>query len=266
MIDHISISQINMFSMCELQYYFRYIEGLKIPPRSSMTIGTATHKGVEKMYRDIQEKNRYLCSIAQDVARDYIVKDPEMTDWESLTPSSLKEIKGNAVDRATKMIKAYDGSGYAEEVHQEDVEGIELKADITLKGDKCNIPPTIIGYVDLVLKDRIIDFKTGSRKVSVPTGQHFLQNGFYAFAFGKGKSEIHNMSCNDKGTSAQANEFEVPMIENKTLLAIIRLFWDKLKLNENSGNWMPTGMTHQWACNFCGYGRTGKCPYKMKVE
>lgn len=263
--DHISISQIDTFSMCELMYYYRYIEGLKIPPRAALTVGTATHKGVENMYDEISKSGNYLCSNAMDCARDYIKNDEEQTDWEALSPSGLKELKGLAVDRAVKMVKEYDKSGYAEEVEREDVEGIEVKADITLKSDKCNTPPHVIGFADIVLSDRVIDIKTGSRKISSPTGKHYLQNGFYAHSFGKANSEIHGLSCNAKGTNAQANEFEVPMIASDVLFNIIQIFWNKIKTTENSGNWMPTGLTHQWACSFCGYGRTGKCPFMMKV-
>ena len=263
--DHISISQINTFSMCELMYFFSYIEGLKIPPKAAMTVGTATHKGVESMYNEKQQSGKYFISVATDIARDHIQKDEEHTDWEAISPSGLKELRGVAIDRAVKMVRAYDGSGYAEEVNQEDIEGIEVKADLTLKSDGCNIPPHIIGYADIVLKDTVIDIKTSSRKISKATGQHYLQNGFYANAFGKANSEIHGLSCNAKGTSAAATEFGVPMIPTSTLYRIIQIFWNKLNQTEASGNWMPTGLTHQWACSFCGYGRTGKCPFMMKV-
>jgi CRISPR/Cas system-associated exonuclease Cas4 (RecB family) len=264
MIDHISISQINTFSMCELQYYFSYIMGLKVPPKAAMTVGTATHKGVEHIYSNIMETGNYLCSNAQDIARDYIVTDPEETDWEAISPSTLNEIRGTAIDRSVNMVKAYDKAGYADSVRQEEILGVEAKADVTFRSDGCNTPPHIIGFADLVLADKVIDFKTGSRKVSVPTGQHYLQNGFYAMAFDKKSSAIHNMSCNEKGTSAQANDFDVPMIEHSVLREIIQVFWNKIKNTEQSGNWMPTGMTHQWACSYCGYGRIGKCPFMMK--
>jgi CRISPR/Cas system-associated exonuclease Cas4 (RecB family) len=265
MIDHISISQINTFSMCELQYYYRYIMGLKSPPKAALTIGSAVHKGTEKIYLDIADTGRYLASVAMDVTRDHIAKDTE-TDWEGITPNQLKEEKGIAVDRATKMVKAYSGSGYPDTVHQEDVEGVEVKCDKTLKSDGCNTPPRIIGFTDLILKDRIVDFKTSGRSQSKATGGNVLQNGFYAYAFGKPQSEIHHMSCNAKGTSAKAVEFSVPMLPEETLLAMINNFWYKLMDLEISGNWMATGMTHQWACSFCGYGRTGKCPFALKVD
>lgn len=263
--DHISISQINTFSMCELQYYFSYIMGIKAPPKAAMTVGTATHRGVEHMYSAIKDTGNYLCSNAMDVARDYIVKDPETTDWEAISPSTLKEIRGTAIDRSVKMVKAYDKAGYADDVEQKQILGVEAKADVTFRSDGCNTPPHIIGYADLVLADKVIDFKTSSRKISSPTGQHFLQNGFYAMAFDKNSSAIHSISCNAKATSAQASDFEVPMIGMQVLRDVIQIFWDKIKTTEQSGNWMPTGMTHQWACSYCGYGRTGKCPFMMKL-
>jgi hypothetical protein len=42
-------------------------------------------------------------------------------------------------------------------------------------------------------------------------------------------------------------------------------FWETLQAAIKSGNFLPTGLSHDYACNFCGYGKSGKCPYyKLK--
>jgi hypothetical protein len=269
---HISISQISTFFMCEMQYFFSYIQGVKIPPNAALTVGSATHKGVQKLYSDIKKSDKYYLPYALDAARDYIVKDTEGTVWDGITPMMVNQNKGTAIDRATAMVNAYSRSGYVDEIHQDNIEGVEgedgekIIADMTLKSDKCNTPPRIIGYVDLLLTDRVIDFKTSSRQQKTPDGKNCLQNGFYARAFGKTQSEIHHMSCNDVGKNANANEYSVPLIAENVLYGIIQTFWNTIEKKETSGDWLPTGMTHQWACSFCGYGDKGMCPFKLKLE
>lgn len=44
---HFSFSQLSMFLRCSMQYYFRYVEGIRERPALNMTRGTAGHKALE---------------------------------------------------------------------------------------------------------------------------------------------------------------------------------------------------------------------------
>ena len=44
---HFSFSQLSMFLRCNMQYYFRYVEGIRERPALTMTRGTAGHKALE---------------------------------------------------------------------------------------------------------------------------------------------------------------------------------------------------------------------------
>lgn len=44
---HLSVSQISMYLRCSLQYWFRYIQGIKAPPNLKLTVGKAGHEGLE---------------------------------------------------------------------------------------------------------------------------------------------------------------------------------------------------------------------------
>ncbi|MDP2704259.1 MAG: PD-(D/E)XK nuclease family protein, partial [bacterium] len=48
---HFSISQLLTYQKCPLHYKFRYIDGLKIPPRSVMTLGSSVHAALEHNFR-----------------------------------------------------------------------------------------------------------------------------------------------------------------------------------------------------------------------
>jgi len=57
---HLSWTQINMYLRCGMQYYFRYIKGLKCPPNNALLIGLGTHLTVEANMRYKLENNRML--------------------------------------------------------------------------------------------------------------------------------------------------------------------------------------------------------------
>ena len=57
---YLSVSQVNMYLRCPLQYMFRYIEGLKLPPKSAMTLGKSIHFGIEGNYRQKIDSHKDL--------------------------------------------------------------------------------------------------------------------------------------------------------------------------------------------------------------
>jgi len=48
---HISVSAVSTYLRCPLQYYWRYVHGLKIPPKSEQAFGTATHRTIATNFR-----------------------------------------------------------------------------------------------------------------------------------------------------------------------------------------------------------------------
>ena len=57
---HLSVTQLRMYLRCPLQYYFRYICGLKIPPTGDITLGRTVHAALEENYRQKVETHRDL--------------------------------------------------------------------------------------------------------------------------------------------------------------------------------------------------------------
>ena len=57
---HISVSQIKMFLRCPLQYKYRYIDNLKIPPTGSLLLGSSVHSSLEGNYRQKIETKQDL--------------------------------------------------------------------------------------------------------------------------------------------------------------------------------------------------------------
>ena len=102
----LSDSALNMLYKCGQQYYYRYVEGKKIPPGIAAVIGRATHKSV---YLDLQNKidKGVLRDISdvEDAARDGI--NGEWQRGVRLVEEELKEsakkLKGAAVDQSVAL-------------------------------------------------------------------------------------------------------------------------------------------------------------------
>ena len=246
-----------------MQYYFRYILGRVVAPLPVMLIGTATHNGVEFAYQSIWEDNKYNKDDCADVTRDKIVHDSEI-EWDKMD-------KAAAIDHSVSMVNEYIDRGYPELVKQDDIVGIELKRSIILTDKDGNTKPKIMGVADLVITDRVIDFKTSSRKKTKPDGYNYLQNSLYAHTFGVSNTSVHHMSYKKSG--AEINEYEVPIMPLSQVYMWVRGFWDKLltidklglDLKDMKKKFSPTGLVHDWACSYCGYGRSGLCKHKMEV-
>ena len=103
---HLSDSALNMLYRCAMQYFFRFQEGIKIPPGIAQVIGRSVHGSVhlDLQYKIETGRLRKLDEI-QDAARDHVNRA-----WQEgvrLVGEELKEsqkkLKGNAVDQATAL-------------------------------------------------------------------------------------------------------------------------------------------------------------------
>ena len=234
-----------------------------IAPLPAMTIGTATHDGVEHGYLSIWQENKYKISDCTDIARDKIEYD-DVTEW-------VKIDKESAKDKSVNMITAYSDKGYLDNVRQDEIVGIELKKPLILKQQDGELVK-ILGVADLVLDDKIIDFKTSGRKMKTANNYNRLQCSIYAYSYGKEKAAIHAM--NHKKSGADANDFDVPIMPLGRVNAVMAGFWRHIKELYELGyddkdlirKFNPTGLVHDWACSYCGFGRMGLCKHYNKTE
>lgn len=99
---HYSISQLLTYQKCPLHYYFRYIEGLKIPPRSAMTLGTSVHAALEHNFKQKIESKLDLPvdEVLDAYSTSFDLAKPE-TLWDK--DESPAEIKDNGIE----LVRAY---------------------------------------------------------------------------------------------------------------------------------------------------------------
>jgi putative RecB family exonuclease len=162
----ISNSQVGMWMRCPRQWEFRYIKGLKIPPKGVMVQGSAYHAALRANFENKIESGKDLDQRSvldafdkywnenvggkfksADEEEEFETKD---VDWEDKNPGSLK-------DDGYRLLKLY---------HKDIAPGImpiHAEQEIT----KEIVPGTgFLGYIDLQTEDEIIDFKLKSRAIN----------------------------------------------------------------------------------------------------
>lgn len=169
--DHISVTQVKMFLRCPLQYRFRYMDGLVIPPTSSLTLGKSIHTALEANYRHkIETKHDLPEQTVLDLFSDRWDKSVGETLFEE------DEQAGSVKDDGIRLVTAY---------HKEIAPQIEPKhveKEFNLAFD--NVSYTLKGVIDLVdTKDTIIDHKTAKRSMAPDDVASDLQLTCYALAY-----------------------------------------------------------------------------------
>ena len=166
--DHISASQINTYLRCPMQYYFRYKEGLKIPPTEALTTGKAIHAAIEYNYKQKMETRADLpVKEVQEVFAAVLDELKDETDWGGMKPSEAK-------DDGVKAVKAYH-------------EKVAKKTQPVAVEKKIEVPfgeTILLGYIDLIDdKNMIRDTKTTKRSPGQRILSDDIQLSSYAWAY-----------------------------------------------------------------------------------
>ena len=127
---------------------------------------------------------------------------------------------------------------------------------------------------DLILKDRIRDFKTTRGIPKDHPVKYKIQLALYAIEGRKKKAEIEYLAKTKSLRREVIPIDEKSLVHNKEIVAKIFLsVWRQMrKITENpdlnylmkEGLLQPVGLSSDWACRYCGYGEQGLCPYAIK--
>jgi putative RecB family exonuclease len=171
MAKHLSVSQLKMYLRCPLQYKFRYIDGLIIPPRSELTLGKSIHGTLEENYRQ-------KIKTEIDLPLEYIT-DLFSDRWEKAVVDTIfeeDEKPGRVKDDGIALLKTYHT------VVAPKVQPIEVERGFNLPIDDQNY--TLKGYIDLIDRDNlIVDHKTTKRSMRQDMIDSDLQLTTYSLAY-----------------------------------------------------------------------------------
>lgn len=185
MTKHYSNTQIGMYLRCPQQYAFRYVEGLKIPPASSLVQGIAYHKALEFNHiQKIGSKKDLPVEEVQDAystAFDSSVAQGVEWSGEELS-HGIDNTKGKLKDEGIGLVKAYQTE------LAPSIQPIAVEKSFTLAFEDTDY--TLEGRMDLIDEKNIIhDNKTSAKSPSkgpdgryVSSPQELIQGSIYALA------------------------------------------------------------------------------------
>jgi RecB family exonuclease len=153
-VPHISFSQMSMYLRCSMQYYFRYILGLRERPKLPLAIGKGGHAALEYNGRyKIRTGTDLLVPDMLDMAATFI--DNESAELEDVSDSD----KGEAKDRAIAALRVYQTRDAANIIPA----GVEVEFNLDMnEGAEENLEPIRIinGKIDIITTDAgIMDYK-----------------------------------------------------------------------------------------------------------
>jgi len=166
---HMSYSQLSMYLRCSMQYYFRYVVGMKDKPKVSTSLGKGGHEALEwntvsKLKTGIDRPVEELLDKASDLMDHHLSEMPESEYEKDVEPGQLKD-KQLA---ATRVYRVRD----AESVIPVGAE-VEYNLDINRfiperLQDKLVVPVRPINMkIDLLYKDSTTRFQGHAEGVAV---------------------------------------------------------------------------------------------------
>jgi len=255
--NFLSFSQVNMYSRCGLQYYFRYIEGRKVPPASALILGSAVHKGQETEYRHKMEKGEDL---ALDSVSDIVADEIERAFSEDVLLNEEEQsrgkdlVKGEVKDTGVSMIATY----YNEVAVRTTPVAVEEKFEF---GVGVGVP--VIGYIDLITDDGVVvDTKTTSKAPTKDQAEKSQQLTIYAlgyqtlYGFLPESLRLDFVVAPGKKTPSRVIALETTRSEEQIARFARRVA--RVVDGIRKGVFIPPDQG-SWACSYCGYRDTGIC-------
>ena len=184
-VKHFSFSSISTYLRCPKQFYFRYIEGRKEPPKIVLIEGSSHHEALEKNNLHKKEKGRDLK--ARQITESFMaslkskVGVEEKLDWAG-------EDENRLYRRAVKWHEDYVRE-LAPRIEPELVEET-FEKEVSVNG----VEFILKGVVDLAYAKKCSDYKTissfgfNNRKKEILSD---LQLSFYSYA--TGYKEVENI-------------------------------------------------------------------------
>lgn len=259
--NHYSVSQMNMFWRCPLQYMHRYVEGRKVPPGVIAIVGKGGHKSVEK---NLSHKIQHGILLPDDAVGD-IAADAVNAEWDTepprLSPEDASEgeniVRGRAVDRAVSLAKLHhvEAAPNIVPVAVEREWRLHTPLDIDL-----------VGIIDVCEPACIRDTKFKSKSPTQAEADGSLQFTSYHLA----RTVLDKLDCElrmDALVSTKTPKY-ISFLTTRSDLDH-RDFLNRLWQMDNAikkGVFMPCQRDH-WCCSekWCGYFND-VCPYGRRAR
>jgi putative RecB family exonuclease len=177
MLNHLSNSQINLYTQCSLKYKFQYIDEFPKPFKpSGLALGSVVHSALSWLNKERMNGNSVT------LERFYRIFD---ADWFSQkVDTEIRYKDGEEEMKLVVLAKEMLGL-YAEQPYKA-VKGTEIPFSVPLinpqTGQRVGID--LEGIIDLVEEDdTITEFKTSAQMIDPKEADNYLQLTIYSYAF-----------------------------------------------------------------------------------
>ncbi|RPI99134.1 MAG: PD-(D/E)XK nuclease family protein, partial [Deltaproteobacteria bacterium] len=176
---YISASQLSTFERCGLQFFFRYVENIIIPPGVAMVKGVGVHGGAKANFKQKKESHK-------DLPKKDIV-EISVTEFERyaamgvfLTPEEESVGYGKVLGQTKDSVVTLAGIFADEVAPAYQPKYVEEKHRIIVPNSEYDL----LAIMDLATEDElVVDLKTGSKKKAEAEVQTSPQLTFYSLVF-----------------------------------------------------------------------------------
>ena len=247
---YLSVSQVNMFMRCSLQYKFRYVDDVISPPGVSLIEGSSMHKALEVGLREKMDTGKIPpVDVMRDAWRDTWKK--RQTDIEDWGDNGKVKATATAEHQGMSLVGLY----HRDNLPKINPLGIEQRFWTSIGTH--NIPT--LGYIDLVDQEEIdlVDGKTvvDHKVVGSTKSQADADGDLQLTLYSKVSDTRHvRFDCFVKTKIPKIKI--VKAMRKRADYKWMDTIFDKVAEAINAGIFLPCDPTG-WACSrrFCGFYR-----------
>jgi putative RecB family exonuclease len=176
-IDHLSASQLNIFSLCSLKYKFQYIDKLPRPFKSSgLAFGSVMHSALEWFHKERVKGNTHSL---QKLLKIFDA------DWFSQTVEADIRYKKGETEKSLRHIGKQMLTQYFHSDHTRPVDAeVSFSLPLVNLVTRETLEPRIEGFIDLIGKEHVlVEFKTSARTMNAADLKDNIQLSCYSYAY-----------------------------------------------------------------------------------
>lgn len=234
--SYLSFSQIETYNTCPLQYKYRYILRIPVPPTAAGSFGTSIHLTLQRFYEEVKRSEKPTCEHLLELLKN---------SWLPIGYGS-KEYEDAMKKRGIGMLtnfyqKFYDPDCIPDSLEQ--VFKIKLTPNLTIGGKIDRVDKNPDGSLE------VIDYKTGKR----PTDKKIKENlQMTVYALAAADPHIYNTPCEDVTLTFYFFEANEKVSGKRTKEDLERAKGEIVKKSEEIQNSLFEAKVGPW-CNFCDF-------------
>jgi putative RecB family exonuclease len=207
----VSASRLGLFLQCRLKFYFRYVLRLKKPKTPSLHVGISVHAVLKSWNKARWLQQPLTLKQAHDVFLDAWADTSEgSVIWE---PGE----ENNEITTGWRLVDTYLRESHVPAELKPDAVEVPIEADLHQRG-----LPKLIGVLDLVQQNQIIDYKTSATTPNAEKVVHTTEIQTSAYAI------LYRYNTGQQETGLQLHHL-VKLKNPKVVITTIQRLYSMLK-------------------------------------